>query len=33
MRYVLARIADDRNGYEIANEIDVIHAIEWITNA
>ena len=30
---MLARIADDRSGYEIANEIDVILAIEWITNA
>ena len=28
MRWVLARTADDRNTYEIANEIDVIQAIE-----
>ena len=33
MYYVLARIADDRSAYEIANEIDVILAIEWIPSA
>lgn len=33
LRYVLPRIADDRNACEIANEIDVIQAIEWMTSA
>ena len=32
MRYVLARITDDRNAYEITKEIDIIRAIEWITS-
>ena len=32
MRYLLARIADDRNAYEIANKIDIIQAIEWTTS-
>ena len=32
MCYLLAHIADDQNAYEIANKIDIIQAIEWITS-
>ena len=33
MHYLLARIDDDLNAYEIVNEIYVSQAIEWITSA
>ena len=32
MRCLLARITGDQNAYEIANKIDIIQAIEWITS-
>ena len=33
VRYVLVRISDEQNVYEIANKTSVIQAIEWITGA